>query len=115
MEMHTPEIEIIVHEEHIPVRGNAMASDDPDFDKQVEDKIIADFNNGNEWAWCTVEVRASFRGLTASDFLGCCSYASEEQFREPGGYFDDMVSQATEELAKQVKELQGVEIKLSLK
>lgn len=45
---------------------------------------------GNEWAWCTIRVAARWQGFAADDLLGCCSYASEEQFRQPGGYFEDM-------------------------
>ena len=40
--------------ECVGVVGNAMASGDDDFDKECEDKILADLDGGNEWAWCTV-------------------------------------------------------------
>lgn len=56
----------------------------------VRDQLAA----GNEWAWCTVRVVARWHGITGDDSLGCCSYESEEQFRQPGGYFDDMKSVA---------------------
>ncbi len=50
--------EIVVHAEDIPVRGNAMSSGDNELDREVEDAILARLAQGEEWAWCTVEVIA---------------------------------------------------------
>jgi hypothetical protein len=47
-----------------------------------------------------VTVTVSWGPFSASDHLGCCSYADEGDFRQPGGYFDDMIDEALEELNK---------------
>lgn len=60
----------------------------------------------NVWAWAQVEVRASYRGLEASDYLGCCSYESEEEFKK-GGYYDDMKAATYAGLIAQLKALYG--------
>lgn len=58
---------------------------------------------GNEWAWCIAVVRVSYGGIDATDILGACSYKSEADFRQPGGYFDDMIGEAIESLAVQLQ------------
>ena len=84
--------------ELLPVEGNASASGDDDFDREVEHNILSRIQQGDTWAWAAVTVTASWGPFSASDHLGCCSYANEEDFRQPGGYFDDMVAQAIEDL-----------------
>ena len=91
-------------DEHIPVRGNAVATDNPEEDKETEDKIIADLDNGNIWAWCTVMVTAEYKGVEGTDYLGCCSYDSEEKFKEDG-YFEAMKRSAYNELISNLKVL----------
>lgn len=81
---------VTAEREDTPVRGNALASGDDAADRAAEDAILAELNAGNVWAWCTVRVRAEYRGFVGDDHLGCCSYDSEAAFREPGDYFDDM-------------------------
>jgi len=103
------ETEIKVHlvctAEEEDVRGNVSAIDS-ETDKAAEDQIFKQLESGNQWAWCSVEVYAVYRGLRGdSDYLGCCSYPSEASFREPGGYFDDMKAQAIENLWSKWKEL----------
>lgn len=85
------------------VRGNALASGDDAVDKAMEDKIINDLNDGNEWAWCTAAVRATWNALEATDYLGCCSYESAEDFKRPGGYYQQMVDTVIDELVKQAE------------
>ena len=87
----------------IPVRGNAMASGDPAVDKEVEDEVIRQLNSGNEWAWCSITVTATWESLSgkeysASDHLGCCSYKSKQDFIEAGDYYPDMVNNALTQL-----------------
>ena len=86
--------------ECIPVEGNAMASGDDAFDRQIEEEILAHLEQGDIWTWAAVTVTVSWGPFSASDHLGCCSYAHEEDFRQPGGYFDDMVDDALVELNK---------------
>lgn len=81
----------------MPVRGNAMASGDAEHDKKVEDEILADLENGNEWAWCTVRVVAKWEGFEGEDYLGGCSYESEEAFIADG-CFEDMQDAALSDL-----------------
>ena len=98
------EFETICHSEETQVRGNAMASGDEKADKRAEDRILRQLENGNQWAWCTIEVKASYKGLTASDFLGCCSYKSQKDF-EKDVYYVDMKKQAFDSLIEQIKTL----------
>jgi hypothetical protein len=91
-------IRLTAEPEFIPVEGNAMASGDDVFDHEVEHNILSRLEQGDVWAWAMVTVTVSWGPFSASDHLGCCSYADEEDFRQPGGYFDDMVDEALEEL-----------------
>ena len=92
------EVELRARQDDIPVRGNALASGDDAEDKACEDAILERLDRGDEWAWALVEVRASFEGWKASDFLGACSYASEAEFRADA-YFADMRETALRALA----------------
>jgi hypothetical protein len=101
--MNNVQIEIILHEEEVPVRGNALVSGDAKLDRQVEDYIISRLaREVDPWAWCTVEVRATCGGVSASEYLGCCSYSNEEDFKARG-YYEDMVVQAMEQLGEAMK------------
>ena len=93
--------------EHIPLRGNCMASGDKDIDEQCARDIEEQLDAGNEWAWCSVCVRGTFKGLEARDYLGGCSYASEEDFKAPGGYWDDMKGSVLADLQAQLDEICG--------
>ena len=100
--------------EHIPVRGNAIASGDDELDAATEDKILADLEAGNVWAWCCVKVTAEWQGFKGTDYLGACSYESEEQFMdtEEGFYLPDMRERAlddlNEKLARMAEQLDPV-------
>jgi hypothetical protein len=76
------------------VRGNALASGDDAADRRYEDEILSRLNDGDIWAWCTVECRAVYRGFSGSDYLGGCTYAGVSDFTAPGGYWDDMKAEA---------------------
>ena len=89
-----------------PVRGNAMASGDDAADKRYEDYILRRLRRGDVWAWASVEVRVSGRGLSERTFLGCCCYRNATDFMQPGGYFPDMCDEVFDALAKRVAELQ---------
>lgn len=91
-------------EEDIPVRGNAVVSGNDEEDKEIEDAIIADLEDGNEWAWCIVRVTGRFKGLEACDTIGGCSYASYSDFAE-GGYLEDMKEEVVEQLNRQVERI----------
>lgn len=57
---------------------------------------------GGDWAWCTVEIRASWNGLVATDSLGACSYDSEDDFIENSGYIESLKGLALDNLVLMV-------------
>lgn len=90
----------------LPVRGNAMASDDEEFNKQVEDEIIDRLERGDEWAWCDVMVVAKWNGYEGkSSWLGGNSYKDKEDFvKNSGGYYSDLCDEALRDLENNVDE-----------
>lgn len=89
--------------EDVPVRGNAIVSGDEDFDRETEDAILEDLE-WNPWRWCIVRVTAQWNGFEGDDFLGCCSYHSEEDFKT-GGYWEDMKQCAFDDLIRTIERL----------
>jgi hypothetical protein len=87
------------------VRGNALASGDDAEDKACEDAILARLDAGDAWAWASVRVTGTYRGLKAHDYLGCCCYEDEADFRENSGYFQDMQSNVLAELQAMVEDI----------
>jgi len=104
-----PTITLHVEQDDIPVRGNAAASGNDTFDREVEDEILERLENGDVWAWASVEVRAELQGLSASAYLGCCNYEDEEAFKKDG-YYEDMVREAVDSLAIELENLQNIRI-----
>jgi hypothetical protein len=98
--------------EHIPVKGNCSAIDD-ETDAAQEKWVYDQLDSGNEWAWCCVKVTAQWKNYKGVDYLGCCSYLSEQDFIQ-GGYFEDMKAQALADLnasiARMRQELCGCEV-----
>ncbi len=117
------DFKIRMEPEDTPVEGNALASGDDEEDRKAEETILEQLNNGNDWAWCRVQVVAAFAGLEGeSTWLGCCSYQSEEDFKgekflvkdpgeadfhEGGGYYDDLLKEAAEDLLVKVEGTAG--------
>lgn len=95
-------ITVYAEVDELPIEGNAMASGDNEADREAEQWIRDQLDQGNIWAWAAVTVTVAWEGFEASDHLGACSYKSEEDFREPGGYFDQMVNEALDELNDRV-------------
>jgi hypothetical protein len=84
--------------EDISVKGNALASNDENLNKEAEDEIIQRLESGDIYAWFTAKVTVCDEdGNEASDYLGCCSYENEKDFRA-GGYFPDMVNECIRQL-----------------
>jgi len=77
----------------IPIIGNCSAIDE-ETDKAMAEFIVKELLAGNKWVWCDIIVTASWKGFKGHDNLGACSYKDEKDFCEPGGYFDDMKSEA---------------------
>jgi hypothetical protein len=96
-----PTITIECLPEDCQIEGNCSAID-PETDRQTAEWIRDQLNRGNEWAWCCVKVMATIEvdGIPFSgcDYLGCCSYESEESFKHPDGYYPDMISEAIDDL-----------------
>jgi len=98
------EYEIIIHPEESSIEGNALASGDPDEDERCYQTIRDQLASGNEWAWCNVELRCSYAGLSTSTYLGCCSYESEADFKA-GGYYADLICEVNQEMHDLVKQV----------
>lgn len=93
---------LIVEEDDVEVRGNAIASGDDAADKVIEDEILARLENGDVWAWARVEVRAECAGFVGRDFLGACTYRDEAEFRKDA-YYTDMCELALDDLRDTLK------------
>lgn len=82
--------------DYLPIRGNAIASDDEELDRIVEDEVIDRLERGDVWAWALVKVTATWEdeGVVheASDYLGACSFWDESDFKAV--YYEDMKAQA---------------------
>lgn len=90
------EFEVECLPEHEHPRGH-FASGDDELDRQMVKRILQ-YREWNEWAWCVAKVTAKWGEFEASEYLGCCSYDSKEDFMSPGGYYDDMKAEALESL-----------------
>lgn len=97
---------ITAEQDDIPVRGNAVVSGDEEVDKKIEDEIIERLENGDVWAWASVQVTAEFKGITGNAYLGACSYKSEKDFVEAGDYYIDMKREAYDNLISELEDLQ---------
>jgi hypothetical protein len=83
------------------VRGNAVASGDNAEDRACEDEIIRRLDRGDVWAWALVKVTARWGNFVGIDYLGACSYESEDEFKADA-YYTDMKQRALFELNKQI-------------
>ena len=97
------EYSVHLHPEYDGPEGHFDTGDSEE-DAKICRKIREDAE-WNEWAWCTVEVRATWKCVSGNDFLGACSYASEDDFKH-GGYFEDMKAEAFAELCSKIESLQ---------
>jgi len=61
-------------------------------------------DNGNPWAWCDVEIRAEYIGIQGHAYLGACAYESEDAFKA-GGYFEQLCTEALDDLATRLGEI----------
>lgn len=61
----------------------------------------------NEWYWSVVTVRVEYMNedcdeFTAQVYLGACSYKSRMDFIKTSGCYEDMLSEALEDLNSQI-------------
>jgi hypothetical protein len=97
-------IEFSALHETCSIRGNAQAID-PELDREVENELISRLMDGDLAAWFCAKVTASYGGFEGTDYLGCCSYKSLEDFtNEKDGYYTDMVHCAITGLADAILE-----------
>ncbi len=94
---------IHMEQDDSPVRGNASASGDDEYDKLIEDGILERLRQDDDWAWCCVTVTGKFGPFTADTSLYGCSYNDKEDFMQPGGYYDEMVDEVIEDLERQIE------------
>jgi hypothetical protein len=92
---------VTCHEEHIPIKGNYIVSGD-DYDREQEQLLLKELEY-NEWAWCCIKVTAEYKGLKECDYLGGCSYDSEEDFKNCG-YYEDMKATAYSRLIERLED-----------
>lgn len=85
--------------EEQPIEGN-FAYDTEEETRQAE-QFVRDLYEHTEWGWCCVHVQARFAGFEGHDYLGCCSYRSEEDFRTNGDY-ESMAHEACSQLADEL-------------
>ena len=84
-------------------------TDDPidhfGYDTDEENKQAAahvrELAERSEWGWCVAMVTVEIDGVRATEYLGGCSYASEQDFRD-SGCFADMVHCCCVDLASQL-------------
>jgi len=92
------------HEEENRTWVGEFQREDGSNDDELNDWIKQELQDGNPWAWCTAHVTVELGELKGEDWLGGCSYKSKEDFIA-GGYYDSMVAEACDELAKDLEKL----------
>ncbi len=90
--------------EDAQVKGNCSAIDD-ETDRETEQYIYNELNNGNEWAWCTVKVGCSYKGQEGTAYLGQCSYKDRKDFKDNSGYYEDMKQESFDDLINSLNRL----------
>lgn len=91
-------VTLVPEEEDVALEGH-FESGDADQDKELEERLIRRLERGDRWAWCCAAVTVSWGGWKETAYLGCCSYDGEDDFRK-GGYYEQMVEEALEDLNK---------------
>ena len=85
------------------IEGSFALGDD-DLDRKEVARIKRRYAAGDRWAWCITRVTVECGSFTGeSDWLGGCSYASEEDFKK-SDYYKGMQREARENLLNQLKE-----------
>lgn len=64
--------------------------------------IKAQLEQGNDWAWCQVDIKVELHDLEGIAGIGGCSYENKEAFKS-GGYYESLVSEAVDELARKLE------------
>ena len=89
-----------------------MSFDDKDTEDEIVSQVEQELEDGSTWAWCIVTLNASWAGFHGVASIGAASILSdcldegethEDYFREKYGYYDDMKSEALEDLIHGMK------------
>jgi len=91
-----------------PIEGNAIASGDEAFDKEVCDGIRERLESGNEWAWCVAKVEARIEladgnQLSEAAYLGACTDGSESEFVNNSGYYEQLAVEAIDAVRQKLR------------
>ena len=78
---------------------------DDEFLTSKQKKDISKRLDYNIWAWCCVKVECTYYSLTATSYLGCCSYQDEQDFIKNSGYYEDMINDCLIDLQGQLSTL----------
>ena len=73
-----------------------------DQELQEIENIKSRIRYGDQWAWCTVKVSVKWGTFEGVDYLGGCSYKDENEFRAPGGCYQDMIEEALADLNNKI-------------
>ncbi len=85
--------------EDMSVEDSAMVTDDPEADREYGEFVTLireQLQAGNQWAWFCAHVTVTLKDFCptcsqareADEYLGGCSYTSEESFRASDEYKD---------------------------
>ena len=82
----------------------------PDFDESIMKSFQRTLNNDSELQYCGVShnwfdarVSVKYRGYESTQYLGGCSYASYEEFKNDAYYYQ-MISEAIDEINRNIKD-----------
>ena len=78
------------------------------YDDEQRIKDVCELYSWTVWGWCTVKVTAKWNGIEESEYLGGCSYESEEDFIKNSGYYDDMRKEAIARLFAMIEKIESV-------
>lgn len=93
----TPGVEVEFSAEPEDISPSDMLDDERDV-KYIE----REFDRGNGYAWFCAKVTVSYKGYSADNYLGCCSYKSERDFKENSGYYTGMIDECVIEINKAI-------------
>ena len=76
-------------------------SDHIDFETKEQEKEYLEKIDNGELGWFCAKAAVKKAGIElAASYLGCCDYPSLKDFKENGGYYEDMRDEAVEEAEK---------------
>lgn len=88
--------------EDIPLEGH-FDSGDAEADAEMVAELRQRLERGDIYAWFCAKVTASWKGYSASDYGGGCSYENEKDFLKCD-YYSDLKARALDSLNKEIQE-----------